>query len=82
MFLHIGSDISVPLRDIIAILDLEASNAPPTRDFLGLARNAGHLRPVTDQPPKSYIITGQEVFLSPISSLTLLKRALKPGTGE
>lgn len=77
MFLHIGSDVSVPLREVVAILGAEVMRAPASREFLALAKNADRLRVVTDQPAKSFIITREHVFLSPISSMTLLKRAAR-----
>jgi hypothetical protein len=72
--LHIGNDLTVPLKDIIAILDLETSGrAATTREFL--ATNKPTLnKHLSANIYKSCIITDGEVFYSSISSGTLLKR--------
>jgi len=72
--LHIGNDIAVPFKDIIAIINLETSGrASTTRDFL---KKSGYK--VKKDPGltnfKSCVITDKEVFYSTISSVTLVKR--------
>lgn len=77
MYLHIGNDIAVPFKDIIAIIDLETSGrASTTRDFL---KKSGYkVKKVKKDPGltnfKSCVITDKEVFYSTISSVTLVKR--------
>ncbi len=85
MFLHLGSDVVVNLSDVIAILDLDVtSTSGITREFLAVAEDEGFVVNVSDDLPKSFIITEidkkSRVFVSPISTATLLKRA-KAGGG-
>ncbi len=80
MFLHLGSDVVVNMADVIAILDLDVtSTSKITREFLSVAEDEGFVVNVSDDLPKSFVITEidkkSRVFVSPISSATLLKRA-------
>ncbi len=84
MFLHLGSDVVVNMSDVIAILDLDVtSTSKITREFLAVAEDEGFVVNVSDDLPKSFIITEidkkSRVFVSPISSATLLKRAKSGG---
>ncbi|MBU4534103.1 MAG: DUF370 domain-containing protein [Eubacteriales bacterium] len=76
MFLHLGADVMVLKEDIVAILDLETRTANTTRDFLKIARDHRILESSAEgERLRSYIITTDRVFLSPISCGTLKKRA-------
>jgi len=77
MFLHLGGEISIPQREIMGIFDYEAVNQSPiTKEFLDLARNDKNVVEIAGALQfKSFIITNTKVFLSPISSTTLQKRA-------
>lgn len=80
MFLHIGGDFVVPIKNVIAILDLESTTlSKDTRDFLSIAEEEGFIESISDDIPKSFIITEidkkSKIYLSPISSITLQKRA-------
>ncbi len=84
MFLHLGSDVVVNMADIIAILDLDVtSTSKITREFLAVAEDEGFVVNVSDDLPKSFVITEidkkSRVFVSPISTATLLKRAKSNG---
>jgi hypothetical protein len=79
MFLHIGGDVVVKLIDIIAILDLETTTiSKNTKEFLKIAEEEGFIISISDDIPKSFVITETDkkskIFLSPISSSTLYKR--------
>lgn len=80
MFLHIGGDFVVPIKNVIAILDLESTTlSKDTKDFLSIAEEEGFIESISDDIPKSFIITEidkkSKIYLSPISSITLQKRA-------
>lgn len=80
MFLHIGGDVVIPVKNIIAILDIETTTtSKDTKDFLRIAEEEGFIESISDDLPKTFIITEVEkkskIFLSPISSVTLQKRA-------
>jgi hypothetical protein len=80
MFLHIGGDVVIPIKSIIAILDIDTTTiSRDTRDFLKIAEEEGFINAISDDLPKTFIITETDkkskIFLSPISSVTLQKRA-------
>lgn len=78
MYLHIGGDICVKIKDIVAVMDMETSSTSRiTQDFLRRKKN--EVISVNNELPKSYVIVntmGKTIlYISPISSQTLLKRA-------
>lgn len=75
MFLHLGADIVVPLRDVIAITDFKMSKSGINKEFLSKMQNDKKMIDISEKNAKSFIITKQNVYLSAISSLTLKKRA-------
>lgn len=80
MFLHIGADVVIPLSSIIAIFDMEKTTiSKDTKYFLRTAEEEGFVESISDDIPKSYIVTETDkkskIYLSPISSTTLLKRS-------
>ncbi|NLK87820.1 MAG: DUF370 domain-containing protein [Clostridiaceae bacterium] len=79
MFLHIGSDVVIPLRNVIAILDIETTTlSRDSREFLKTAEEEGFIEAVSEDLPRSFVITEEDkkskIYLSPISSVTLQKR--------
>ncbi len=80
MYLHIGGDFVVSIDGIIAILDMEKSTiSQDTRVFLKVSEEEGFIvNVVENEMPKSFIIVQEKnmsrVYLSPISTSTLLKR--------
>jgi hypothetical protein len=83
MFLHLGADVTVPKNKVVAILDVQTGMVNATRDFINMARNQGILHTIGDPDrARSYVITGEKVYLSPISCGTLKKRALSGDPGQ
>ena len=82
MYLHLGSDTVVNTANIISIMDLESSSVSKnTREFLKTAEEEGFVRNVSDEIPKTFIISeekGQSViYLTNISSKALAGRIKK-----
>lgn len=80
MFLHLGRDIVIHQRSIIAVLDMDtATSSRHTRAFLSLAERRGQVFVVAEELPRSAVVCmeggRQTVYISQISSKTLLKRA-------
>ena len=81
MYLHLGGEICVRIKEIIAIMDLETSSTSKiTREFLKKMQKNGIVISINDEElPKSYVVTEKDkkvtMYISPISSSTLLKRA-------
>ncbi len=80
MFLHLGSNVSISWRDIIAIFDLTSTHSSATDSFLRVARDEGFLVDPIEGDPKSFVLTADRIYLSPIASLTLRKRILSLDT--
>ncbi|MCL6557300.1 MAG: DUF370 domain-containing protein [Firmicutes bacterium] len=76
MFLHLGGDVIIPMKDVIAILNVRAQHSPITQEFLEIARGEKTVHVVAERgKEKSFILTRKQVFVSPISCSTLKKRA-------
>ncbi|MGE4283115.1 MAG: extracellular matrix regulator RemB [Clostridia bacterium] len=80
MFLHLGGDVVVRLKNVIAIMDLETTTISKiSKEFLTIAEEEGFIENISEDLPKSFIITEvdkkSKIYLSPISSVTLYKRA-------
>ena len=80
MYLHIGQNVVVPEADIIGIFDLDNTTGSfITRNFLGAAEKAGCVINVSDELPRSFVVsdTGNRlnVYLSQLSPQTLSNRA-------
>jgi len=79
MYLHLGQSVVVPEAEIIGIFDLDnTTGSRITRDFLGEAEKKGCIVNVSDELPRSFIVSGKDknitVYLSQLSPQTLLKR--------
>lgn len=75
MILHIGGDVAVRLRDVVAVIDRSAiEHSPATQEFLALAKAEGRYV-ASEEEPKSYVVTTRLVYASPITALTLARRA-------
>jgi len=79
MFLHLGNNEVIPVKDIVAIMDLEKTTTTNTaREFLKFCAENDMIKTIGNEMPKSFIVTvrdgKQTVFLSPISTSTLTKR--------
>ncbi|HAA89712.1 MAG: Uncharacterized protein XD63_0424 [Thermoanaerobacterales bacterium 50_218] len=77
MFLHIGDDVVIPLSELIIILNLEsAKKQEATREFFSFAQQESFVYQIGKKGnEKSAVITRKRLYYSPISSLTLLRRA-------
>jgi hypothetical protein len=80
MFMHLGGDVVISLKDIISIMDIESSNTSSnTREFLKTAEDEGFIRRISEDEAKSFVLAEKDkktiIYLSPISSVTLYKRA-------
>lgn len=79
MFLHLGENVVVPIKDIIGIFDIQTTMySSDTIQFLRMAEEDGFVERITKEQPKSFVIAEvdkmSKIYLSPISSSTLTKR--------
>jgi len=90
VFLHLGKNLVIPIKEVIAIIDAElAEKSEDTKNFLKVAREEGFIYDLAEKGIKSYIITEKierdkansseirksVIYSSNISATTLLKRA-------
>lgn len=81
MYLHLGNEIIVKKEEIIGIFDLDnASLSHLTREFLRKEEQRGRVVNVSEELPKSFVVSvGKDgkktLFLSQLASFTLLKRS-------
>lgn len=80
MYLHLGGDATLKIDDIIGIFDMDNTTvSAKTRAFLKNAQKNGEILDVTEDLPKSFIVTENDgknqVYISSPSTRTLLKRA-------
>jgi len=75
MFLHLGADTVIPLRDVIAINDLKPGKSGINKEFIKKMQDEKKVIDISEKKAKSFILTKDRVYLSAISSLTLKKRA-------
>jgi hypothetical protein len=77
VFLHLGEEQLVLSKDIIGIFDYNlVKKSRDTKEFIEIVTDEMVIEKISkNKEIKSFIITKDKVFLSPISSLTLQKRA-------
>lgn len=85
MYLHLGGPLSVRDRDIIGFFDLDnTTTSHLTRKFLEQAEREGRLESLTDDIPKTFILSGgrkeSKIYFSQLSSATLRGRAESGGS--
>ncbi len=83
MYIPIGGDMAVRERSIIGIFDLDnCSYEKKTREFLEKAEQNGEIVPVTDELPKSFVLTSEyglnRIYLTQFNAATIEKRSLRP----
>ena len=80
MFLHIGGDVVIPMKNVIGILDIDTSRYRRIQGSSLKLQEEGFVTAITQDIPRSFIITEEDkksrIYLSPISSVTLQKRSV------
>ena len=76
MYLHIGEDTLTKRGEIIGIFDIDTSTVnKATRDYLKKAEKDKKVIYVNFDLPKCFVVTDDNVYVSPINTGTLNKRA-------
>jgi len=76
MYVHVGGEYSISDRFIIGIFDMN-SITPKQTDmirFLSEAEKAGRVEYVSEEIPRSVVVSVDRIYFSPISTATLQKR--------
>ncbi len=75
MYLFLGGNISVRSDDVIGIFDIEeCSVSRITADYLNSCQKKGCVVNVSEDMPKSFIVTGNKTYISNVSHSTIVKR--------
>ena len=76
MFIHIGNDLSVLKSSVTCVVNLETvlPSQKDVSDFLNREDEQGRLQYVTDDIPKSLIITDDKTYVCPLSASLILNR--------
>ncbi len=83
VFLHLGGDEIVHVKDIVAIMDIEKTTTSAiTREFLKTGEEEGFIKTIVEEEiPKSFVVAYkndmQVIYLSPLSVTTLFRRYKK-----
>jgi len=78
MYIHLGADVSLLKKSVIAVIDLEKE--PPSgrnvTDFIRSEDESGRLQYLTDDLPKSVVVTDEGTFITSLSAQLIQKRLL------
>lgn len=75
IYLHIGNNYSVDVREIIGIFDMDNTTVTScTKKLLDKAEKEKRLFLATYELPKTYIITKKRIYISQLAASTLKKR--------
>ncbi|MBE0069201.1 MULTISPECIES: extracellular matrix regulator RemB [Thermoanaerobacterium] len=82
MYVHLGGNVVVPDNEIIAVFNIDIKHmSKDTCEFLRIAEEEGFIVKISKDNLKSFVVTERDnksiIYLSPISSYTIIKRALK-----
>ena len=78
MFIHLGENTVISDENIIGIFDMDTSTVnKATRDYLSNAEKNKRVVYVNYELPKSFIVTDESIYVSPINTSTLNKRSKK-----
>ena len=80
MYLHLGQNVVVPEADVIGVFDIDnTTGSHITRKFLSDAEKVGSVINISDELPRSFVVSSIgnkiNVYLSQLSPQTLLKRS-------
>lgn len=76
MYIHLGGDKIIRASEVVAIFDVSIEQVSrQTRQFIEHFRQAKRAETIGDEEPKSIVVTTDRVYYSPISSMTLKRRA-------
>ena len=75
MYLHLGSDVSVNVNEIVGIFDIEKVTVQSyMNEYLSFCQKNSKIYYVSLDMPKSIVVCTDTVYISNVSCLTLRKR--------
>ncbi|MGM0602905.1 MAG: extracellular matrix regulator RemB [Bacillota bacterium] len=78
MFLHLGGGNMISSEEVVLIADLEKTTTSDiTKEFMSISDEEGFIVDYSGGDPRSFVLTGETIYLSMISSKTLASRVDK-----
>lgn len=76
MFVHIGGEYTILVDSVIGLVNLETVQASSSdmKSFLKMQEDENILEYVSEEIPRSLILTDDRTYVSPLSVATILKR--------
>lgn len=76
MYLHVGGEYTISSRYIIGIFNLESvtSIQKDMIHFLSHMEKEDKVEYISEEIPRTVVVTNEKVYFTPISTLTLKKR--------
>lgn len=86
MYVHIGQDYMLPVRDIVSVFDLDTATwSKHTRALLARLEAEGRVVTACEDLPKSAVLAdgalGEILYISQLSSAVLARRIQSGSTG-
>jgi hypothetical protein len=80
VFIHIGNDLSILKSSVTAVVNLETvlPSQKDISDYLNSEDEQGRLQYVTDDIPKSLVITDDKTYVCSLSVNLILNRLNQP----
>ncbi|CAG7654189.1 extracellular matrix regulator RemB [Paenibacillus allorhizosphaerae] len=76
MFIHLGGEKIIRASELVAIFDLSIEKSSKiSKQFVTYASKEKRVEVIGEEESKSLVVTHTKVYYSPISSMTLKKRA-------
>jgi hypothetical protein len=77
MYVHIGGEVTIPADSICALINLEtvSPSQKTVTDFINAEDENNRLQYLTDEIPRTVVVTFDRTYISPLSSGVLRKRA-------
>ena len=80
VYLHIGNNYSVDVREIVGIFDMDNTTVTgSTKKLLEKAEKDKKIFLATYELPKTFIVTNDKVYISQLAASTLKKRLANGG---
>lgn len=77
MYLFLGGNVTVRGEAVIGVFDIEeCSVSRTTADFLNIAGKNQRIVNISEDMPKSFIVTSDKTYISNVSHNTIRKRGL------
>ena len=76
MFIHLGENIVIEMKEVVAIIDGDLlKDSAILNEFVNMNHNNKNIVEISNGPAKSIVVTKNKVYFSPLSAVTLKRRS-------